>query len=163
MKRAMMITCLFMLCACGQGEDATNDDNNAGQAETEAVLYENDVFQIEEIDGWSVDEEATAEQEQNVIFSNGTTRLIVSIVSKEQTIDILKKDVLASFSKKVELIEDDENYIALITNRKENIRGDVYFHQGSEHQLIFTYMTPEQHYQESKNQINAFNEGITIF
>ncbi|WP_208587523.1 hypothetical protein [Gracilibacillus suaedae] len=161
MKRAMMITCLFLLCACGQGEDATNDDNNSGQ--TEAVLYENDVFQIEEIDGWSVDQEATAEQEQNVIFSNGTTRLIVSIVSKEQTIDTLKKDVQSSFSKKVELIEDDENYIALLTNRKENIRGDVYFHQGSEHQLIFTFMTPEQHYQESKNQINAFNEGITIF
>ncbi len=156
-----MITCLFLLCACGQGEDATNDDNNSGQ--TEAVLYENDVFQIEEIDGWSVDQEATAEQEQNVIFSNGTTRLIVSIVSKEQTIDTLKKDVQSSFSKKVELIEDDENYIALLTNRKENIRGDVYFHQGSEHQLIFTFMTPEQHYQESKNQINAFNEGITIF
>ncbi len=160
-----MITCLFFLFACGQGEgkDATTVDNNSGQAETEAVLYEDNVFQIAEIDGWSVDEGATAEQEQNVIFSNGTTRLIVSMVSNKQTVDTLKKEVLSSFSKKVELIEDDENYIALLTNRKENIRGDVYFLQGSEHQLIFTYMTPEQHYQENKDQIKAFNESIKIF
>ncbi|MGP4040718.1 hypothetical protein ACTWP4_12615 [Gracilibacillus sp. D59] len=163
MKQVLIVSCLFFLMACGQGESATDLGENTGQAEKQDVLYENDVFQIGGVDGWSVEEEATAEQEQNIVFSNGTTRVIVSSVSKEQTVDLLKKNVLSSFSKKAELIEEDENYLAVQTNRNENIRGDIYFHQGSKHNVIFTFMTPEQHYQENKKQINAFNESIQIF
>ncbi|GAE94579.1 hypothetical protein JCM21714_3750 [Gracilibacillus boraciitolerans JCM 21714] len=162
MKKVLIIACFAFLIACGQGENDIEAEANIVDEEMEAVFYENNMFELSSLEGWSLDQEATAEEDQHIIFSNGTTKVIVAMVSKEQTIEQMKKSVIASFSKKTEIIEEKENYLAIETNRKENIRANVYFYEGSAHQLVFTFMTPEQDVKESNNRINEFIDKLTI-
>ncbi|SHM96421.1 hypothetical protein [Gracilibacillus kekensis] len=159
MKKIYIGCFLLVLIACGQAESDANSVKNATNADQDTPLYHNELFQICAVDGWVLEEEIS--EDQNVSFRNENTRVIITTASNDQSNDALKSKILSSFSKKVEVIEENKNYLSLETNRDENIRGDLYIHQGSNGKVVLVFMTPEQDYDQTK--IHTFNENIELF
>ncbi|WP_163539820.1 hypothetical protein [Gracilibacillus sp. YIM 98692] len=158
MKKVILFGLLLFLFACSQDEGA--DAEQADQQEQEETpLYEHEIYQIGAMDGWEFDSDATVDYEQNVIFTHNKTNAIVSTVSTSNW----KEKVVASFSSQVEVVNEEEHYMQVQTNRKENIYGDIYFHEGSDKNVIIIFMTPENLVEENQESIQTFNENITIF
>ncbi|WP_058306717.1 hypothetical protein [Gracilibacillus massiliensis] len=161
MKQVFIALSLLLLIACGQADTIDSNGDETAHAEKKAPLYQNQLYQVEAINGWTIEEETVTEKEQNVSFINDNTKVIITTTNNEQSNDQLKSKFLSSFSKNATIVKEKENYVRLETNRNENIFGDIYIHQGSDFKVVLIFMTPEQDY--DKEKIQSFNEKIELF
>ncbi|ENH98403.1 hypothetical protein J416_00409 [Gracilibacillus halophilus YIM-C55.5] len=161
MKRIGIILCTIFLVACGQNEQSNQGDESPTNDASSQILYENEIFQIDAVEGWQLDE-PSQKTDGNVVFTYGKTQAIVTTVSSDESMDELKSKAVGSFSNHVEVIEEKEQYLAVQTNRKENIIGDIYFHQGSNRHLIVIFMTPEKVHEQNQKMIETFHQSISI-
>lgn len=159
----MFTILLLFLVGCSKDEanslEVSADEENSSNEEAIDPMYDNPYFEVSQVDEWVVEEQKSTEKEG--VFVNNSSVAIVSKLDENKK-ETWKNQVMASFSNNAEITEEMENYFAVETKRKENIRGDVYKLEGSSHDVLVIIMTPEKAYAETKETIQNFKHYITL-
>lgn len=161
-----LIVCILLLVlgACQNvREQETQDSQKADGAKPgeENYLFENDNVRVKQTSGWQEQDSSSKYAKENIMFQNGKLKAILTFVSKDKSLESIKSELKLSFGD-TEIVKENENYIALLSNRKERIRTDIYFNVTNEEENIgiLIFMVPSGAYETNQAKIEAFKNSV---
>lgn len=148
-----IIISLITLVGCGKAVEGETDDQPA-------VLYENpdQGVRVLEIDGWVIEKETAT----SVTFKNEKIVAIISVIPKGDTVAEIKQELLSAAGE-VTVTEEGPSYISWQTERNESIHTDVYIDENQDRNVITTFLTPLDVYENNKAKIEVFRGNIELY
>lgn len=131
-------------------ENVASETTKDGKSDGDLSANENEKV----LEGWTI----KSEDEKSVVYEKNNIRAIVSTINSSETFEEIKVELKKSLNKEATIIEEKDNSIYIETNRKENIRKDIYFKEMNGKTYIFTFMIPIEHYENSLDDIKLFLE-----
>jgi hypothetical protein len=125
-------------------------------------LYENEEIGIyvEDLPNWEL-QEIKDERGLNVIFTSKQVTAIITAISNNRSLEEMKEELMQGAGD-VEWITEEENHFAYRSLQTESIRTDVYFKQLKDYYILYTFITPEKDYEQSKLLIDSFLDSASL-
>lgn len=150
-----IIISLIALVGCNKAAEGETDDKAVG-----AVLYDNpdQGVRVLETKGWVIEKETATSAE----FKNEKIIAIISVIPKGETVAEIKQQ-LVSAAGKITVTNEGPNIISWESERNESIHTDVYIEEKENQNVITTFLTPTNEYENNRAKIEEFHGNIELY
>ena len=166
MRRTIVILALLvstLIAGCGTDEKVGSKEevviNQDQLMSANPVLYESDAIgvQVLEAPGWSL----TKSTNESATFQNESVLALVTIVSKNNSVAEIKKDLISNAGSSA-IIEEDDYFISWQSKRNESIQTEIFIEEGDSHYVLVTFMTPTHLRENIELSIKDFKNSLKI-
>lgn len=155
-KAVHIFILISFLALVGCGKAAESETTN----ESDTVLYNNPELGIRVLDtgGWVIEKETAS----SVKFTNEKIVAIISVIPKGETVGEIKQAILSSAGN-ITVTGEGANFISWKSERNESIHTNLYIDEKQDRNVITTFLTPNDAYEDNREIIEAFRWNVELY